>query len=51
MSTKTQKTNNKGDRKGWPTIDKARPIKLSDAKKGNLYNPLTKQMSKVSLSW
>jgi len=51
MPTTIQKTNNKGDRKGWPTLDKAKHIKLSDAKKANVYNPITRQITKISISW
>lgn len=47
----TKPLRDKGDRKGWPTIDKAKHIKLSQANKVNVYNPITREVTKVSLSW
>ncbi|MCT3672700.1 hypothetical protein HZQ94_05785 [Elizabethkingia anophelis] len=49
MDRKTLKSKDKGSRKGWPTIEKAKHVKLSDAKKINVYNPITK--NNTSLSW
>lgn len=52
MSTKQSKpVRDKGDRKGWPTIEKARHIKLSQANKVNVYNPITREVTKICLSW
>lgn len=51
MSTKVKKTNNKGDRKGWPTIKESKPIKLSDAKQLLVFNPYTGLNKNIKLSW
>lgn len=40
----------KGDRKGWATIQDSKKVRLSDAKNIIVYNPLTGQNKNIKLS-
>ncbi|MCC3214936.1 hypothetical protein LIV57_06600 [Chryseobacterium sp. X308] len=52
MSTKQLKTQNqKGIRKGWPTIKESKPIKLSDASQIIVFNPRTGRNHSLEISW
>lgn len=52
MSTKQSRPlNQKGIRKGWPTIKDSKPVKLSDASRVIVYNPKTGQNRQIEISW
>lgn len=50
MDGRALKSRDKGVRKGWPTINESKQVKLSDATKANVYNPKTGRYSILKLS-